>query len=268
MNPQLEDLACLYVLDRLDPVERAKIEAVISQDPALAELVGRLEEAVEREVLELPRFEAPAGLLPRIEGEVGNRVAAFPWGGAARWAAAALVAFSVSLFAVRSLRQSASVSPGFMVVGLDAHQALRSELPQAAGLSRDARFIELASLAERYWQAPDALPFKSGPQARPGPGYALYDPSSSQGFIGVRHLPEAQGAKRYHLWIVDSRTGKVQEAGMIPVGKSAEGLYFFSVPPPPGSPASTLGFFVTEEDAGGAAPSSPRGRIVLGNDTL
>ena len=155
-----------------------------------------------------------------------------------------------------------------MVVGLDAHRALRSELPESAALSKDARFIELASLAERYWQAPDLLPFKSAQGARPGSGYALYDPASSQGFIGVRRLPEARGAKRYHLWIVDSRTGEVREAGMIPVGKSAEGLYFFSVPAPAGSPASTLGFFVTEEDAGGAAPASPHGRVVLGNDTL
>ena len=272
MNSQLEDLACLYVLDRLDRIERARFEAILGQDPELAKLVQRFEEAVEREVRLLPRHEAPVGALARIEAQVAAPgapgIAAFPWTSVARWAVAALIAFSVGIYAVRNVRRAASEAPGFMVVGLEAHQALRSQVPESPGLSKDARFIELASLAERYWEAPDSLPFKAGSAAKAGRGYALYDPVSSQGFVAVRHLPQAKGEKRYHLWIVDSRTGEVREAGMIPVTQSAEGLYFFSVPAPAGSPSSTLGFFVTEEDTGEANPASPRGRVVLGNATF
>lgn len=47
MNPQLEDLACPYVLGQLDADQRATFEAQLSSDSALASLVKKIEAAMD-----------------------------------------------------------------------------------------------------------------------------------------------------------------------------------------------------------------------------
>lgn len=47
MNPQLEDLASLYVLNRLDAGERSTFEAQLSANAALATFVRKIEAALD-----------------------------------------------------------------------------------------------------------------------------------------------------------------------------------------------------------------------------
>jgi anti-sigma-K factor RskA len=47
MNPQLEDLASLYVLGRLSAGERTAFEARLSSDSSLAALVRKIEAALD-----------------------------------------------------------------------------------------------------------------------------------------------------------------------------------------------------------------------------
>jgi hypothetical protein len=129
----------------------------------------------------------------------------------------------------------------------------------------DASFIQLASLAERYWKRPEDLPVKMAPDGPSGRGYALFDPGTNEGFIAIRHLPEAEDGKRYHLWVVDMDSGKVREAGALPLTGSSRGLYFFSVEPASGAPSGRVDFFVTAEDGSGPEPTAPRGKVVLGD---
>ena len=276
MNPQLEELAFLHALDQLDPSERAAFEARLDHDAALAELVRELQDAVDRYVRELPRHEPPAGLLARIEARIGHpEVRRNPrspalWSVVARWGIAAVIAVGVGIIAVQSLRQAPlSAGRSLMVVGLEPHQSTLAELPLLTRpQNADARFIQLASLAEQYWEKPEDLPFKMASSGQGGRGYALFDPASNQGFIAVRHLPAVGEGKRYHLWIVDSASGQVREAGVLPVTDPASGLYFFTVAPIEGARPGKFGFFVTAEDVSVAIPDQPRGKVVLGNKTI
>jgi anti-sigma-K factor RskA len=276
MNTQLEDLACLYVLDRLDACERAAFEARLPGDPALAATVREVEASLSRRIHALPRHEPPAGTLARIEARIDGLAAggARPsprgsstlWASAARWGIAAVIAVGVGILAVQSLRRPAAARPYVIVVGLDSLRSTLAELPvQERPRSADASFIQLASLAERYWDKPDDLPVKLDSAGQSGRGYALFDPGSNQGFIAIRQLPAAAQGKEYHLWLLDTASGQIREAGVIPVAASARGLYFFSVLPAATATSGNPDFFVTAEDAGSTGSAQPRGKVVLGD---
>jgi len=66
MNSQLEELACFYVLDQLDPRDRAAFEARLLREPELAALVHELEGTLARNIRALPRSEPPVNLLARF----------------------------------------------------------------------------------------------------------------------------------------------------------------------------------------------------------
>jgi Anti-sigma-K factor rskA len=152
-----------------------------------------------------------------------------------------------------------------LVVGLDSVGSRLAELPvQDRPTNADASFIQLASLAEKYWEKPQDLPVRAAPARPGGRGYALFDPGSSQGFIAVRQLPAVEVGKQYRLWLVDTATGRVRSAGVLPSGAPDSGLYFFSVAPG-GAKADGLDFFVTAEDASGPDPAQPHGKVVLGD---
>jgi anti-sigma-K factor RskA len=271
MNPQIEELACLYVLDRLDWQERAAFERRLSHEPELAGLVRELESALSRRVHALPQVEPPAGLLAAIEARIDRqgkpRRATVAWSGAARWGLAAVTAIGVGILAVQSLRRppAAVERPYVLVVGMDSVGSRLAELPvQDRPTNADASFIQLASLAEKYWQKPQDLPAGSAPAGTGGRGYALFDPGSSQGFIAIRQLPAAEAGKQYRLWLVDTATGRIRSAGVLPSSAPDSGLYFFSVPPG-GAKTDRLDFFVTAEDASAPDPAQPHGKVVLGD---
>jgi anti-sigma-K factor RskA len=76
MNTETEKLACLYVLDRLDPSQTASFEARLLHDPELAAIVGELESALERHIRDVPQVDPPAGLLGRIDSRIDGLASA------------------------------------------------------------------------------------------------------------------------------------------------------------------------------------------------
>jgi len=271
MNSSLEDLACLYVLDQLDAHERAVFEARLLREPALAAHVRELEEGLARGVRALPARAPTAGLLPRIEEKIdrstaeaipfatrtgGARPAVPVWRTVAGWGIAAVIALSLATLALQSLRPPA---PHILVVGLDPDRNTFTELP-AAGPDPDARFMQLAALAQSYGQKPQAAP------ANRSQGYALFDPNSRQGFLAVRQLPALTENQRYHLWVADALTGRVRSAGTLPLAGLNSGLYSFALEPTDAPvPTAKLRLFITVETPETTAqPESPKGKVVLG----
>jgi hypothetical protein len=272
MNNDSEELACLYVLDQLGARERAAFEARLTKDPELSALVRELESALSRRIHALPQHEPPAGLLAAIEARIDRlpargRGTAALWTSAARWGIAAVIAVGVGIVAVQSLRRpAANERPYVIFVGMDSLSSTLTELPlKDRPQSADASFIQLASLAEKYWERPDESPVKSDSAGMSGRGYALFDPGSNQGFIAIRHLPAAGDGKLYHLWLLDATSGKVSQAGVLPAAAPTSGLYFFSVAPGGAGKLDRLNFFVTAEDASAADSAGPRGEVVLGD---
>lgn len=291
MNSQLEELATLYVLDQLTAAERTAFEARLLREPALAALVRELETTLARSIHALPPTPPPADLLARIETRIENSAdlapaaphadapdsAArarsrtfnfrFPAGAAGlfRWGLAAVIAVSLATIAVQSLRRPSS--PLVVVVGLDAHGSTVAELPfQPSARDPDARFIQLASLAEQFWASPDQLPLKRPAASVANRGYALFDPASQQGFIAIEQLPALAPAQRYHLWTVDTASGTVRDAGVLPLTANTRGLYSFSLADSADGKRGELKLFVTVEDV--ASPAQPRGKVVLGGAPL
>jgi len=278
MKESLEDLAGLYVLDQLDHPERVDFEARLLREPRLAAFVRDLESGLARGIRALPPREPPADLLGRIEEHLGPRkspavatpsVASFPWAGFARWGIAAVITVSLATLAVQSLRPSAA-RPVIVFVGLDANRNTFAELPaRASAQDPDARFIQLASLAENFWDQPNSLPVKTASASGNNRGYALFDPTSRLGFIAIEQLPVAGANQRYHLWIVDSGTERIHDAGILPLAGMNRGLYSFTLEPATGDKPDRPRFFITAEENNGAAPESqPRGKVVLGRQRI
>lgn len=273
MNPELEELAGRYVLDQLDDRERAEFEARLIGSPELTARVRELESAYARVVRELPRHEPPPDLLARIEAQLpeasARRVSPGPtpwfrrWRMAAGWGIAATIAVGVTTIAIQGLRRESR--PLILVVGLDSSQSTLAQLHVGErSANPDARFIQLASLAEKYWRNPEDLPVAMSASDQDGRAYAVFDPESNQGFIGIQHLPEPKPGTQYHVWIVDTATHRVREAGILPVGGSQGGLFSFSITPVNGEKSGRLRFFVTAEDNANGVSPTPQGRVVLG----
>lgn len=277
MNPELEELASRYVLDQLDDRERADFEARLIASPELTVRVRELEAAFARVIRELPRHEPPADLLGRIEARISvgpgreRRPEAGTWIRrwklAAGWGIAATIAVGVSTIAVQSLRRDAR--PLVLVVGLDSSRSALAQLHVGErGADSDARFIQLASLAEKYWKNPGELPVALPEAGQGGRAYAVFDPESNQGFIGVQQLPAPKPGTRYHVWIVDTATHKVREAGILPLDGSHGGLFSFSLSPADVGKPARLKFFVTAEDNSDQTSPLPRGQMVLGGSRI
>ena len=320
MNPQLEEIACLYVLDRLDPRERASFEACLRHNPQLASFVREIASTLDQGIRALPQVEPPAGLLAQIEARIDELPAeeAIPtwhgrsasgseqppdmgetpmppqtiaewhgrpargpetssnmgrkptplWITIARWGIAALIAVSAGTIAVQHLWHgpAAAGRPFVIIVGLDSRRSTLTELPlQKLPPDADASFVQLASLAEQFWEKPEDLPVKLRATGQGGRGYALFDPASSQGFVAVQQLPLIGHGQRYHLWMLDTVSGLIREAGVLPVTGSNSGLYSFSVVPISEAKPDRVDFFVTAEDTAAPESTRPSGRVVLGS---
>ncbi len=290
MNNTADDLASRYVLDQLDNRERAVFEARLLREPELAAAVRELEAGLARGIRSLPPVEPSADLLARIEEQIESNaeepspagielgpvlrplpsVLRSPWAVAARWGIAAVIAVSLATLAVQSVRHSRA-QPVFVVVGLDANRNTFAELPQSATIKdTDARFIQLASLANNYWSNPAAVPVKPESATGTNRAFALFDPASQQGFIAIEQLPALTPNQRYHLWVADASTGRVQDAGTLPLAGLNRGLYSFALDAPAdAAKPSRPQLFVTAEDISTPAqPDQPRGKVVLGQRTF
>jgi anti-sigma-K factor RskA len=275
MNESLEELACLYVLDQLDTHQRAVFQARLIREPELATFVRELESTLSRSIHALPQTEPPLSLLGRVEAQIaapGLLEKSLPshasrstisWPSFARWGLAALIALSLTTIAVQSLRRS----PTVVFVGLDSNRNIFAELSLGnSAKDPDARFIELASLAQKLWKRPGELPVKVDLTLAEGRGYALIDPSSKQGFIAVEQLPAIRENQRFHLWVLDPASGQTRDAGVLPLTGSNSGLFSFVVGPVDDPKSARPHVFITVEDGGAkAAPDQPRGKVVLGD---
>ena len=278
MNAHLEELASLYLLDQLDARERTAFEARLALDPELAALVRDLESTLARHIRALPQHPPSAGLLARIERQLDAPAAPSPAASAPspvsrlpssagvagifRWGLAAVIALGVATLAIQSLRRPAA-PPLMVFVGLDAEGSTLASLPLGQSLrDPDARFVQLARLAEKFWQHPDQLPVKSA-ASTDRRGYALFDPASRQGLIAIESLPAPTPTQRYHLWIVDTASGAIRDAGTLPHNPTPRGLYTFSTDDGSSPSSARLKFFLTVEDAK-TSFAQPRGPVVLG----
>ncbi len=279
MNSKFEEQATLYVLDSLDPGERAAFEAQLIQSSELAALVRELESALEREIRLLPQHPPAADLLTRIESNLDRpdaptsigESARSPIGIAfARWGIAAVIAVSTAILAVQSLRRPDFTHEPTMVLilGLNAEGSTLTQVPLPATSNAEGeRFIQLASFAENLLNNPNILP--DGPTVSDAAnGHALFDPASNQGFIAIRHLPEPAPGQLYHMWIIDTTSGRVTQAGVLPATHATSGLYSFAVTSPGRTTPPQLDFFVTSESASSTRFTEPNGKVVLGNKRI
>ncbi len=297
MTPQLEELACLYVLDQLDRSERAAFETRLAHDDDLAALVREFETTLAERIRLLPPHHPRADLLARIEAQldtpahVGRGLPTPPspaftdsllasrpplsppsrtlagWPTFARWtlAAAAAIALGAGTFFFLERQRAADAPPTVLIVGLDPQRSTVTEFQlreRASGA--DARFVQLASLAEQFWVSPENLPHASAATGARH-AYALFDPSTRQGFIAVQQLPAPAAGQRYHLWLVDTDTGRVIDAGSLPAATS-RGLYFFTIDPAAAPTPGPLNFLITAEDTAASLPPRPRGQAILGQN--
>lgn len=281
MTPSLEELACLYVLDRLDASERAAFETRLLHDPELAALAHDLERTLARRIQLLPQQEPPAEVLARIEARLDAPAAAafpppparftqagsnwVPWGLAAVFA----IGLGVTSMLLLNRPRAADANPVVLVFGLDPNRSTLAKVRlHERSDGADARFAQLAALADKFWDDPSGLPNASSGASPEARGYALFDPESRQGFIAVRQLPSPSDQRRYHLWLLDTATGRATEAGVIPATASNGGLYSFSLSPDTRSEARQFDFFITTEDASVAPPTQPSDRVILGEKRI
>lgn len=279
MNEDLEELATAYVLDELEPAARAEFEARLAHDAELTALVRDLEHALAARVGALPPQRPRATLLREIEARIGGPLAerrglaprhAFGWGLLGGLAAVVLVGVGFTVF--QSLHRTATPEhqrPTIVVVGLGSGRTSSARVPLNTTASNpDARFILLASLAEQYWEKPEKLPVAITPSPRSGRGYAVFDPGTNQGFLAVQHVPLLRAGQRYHLWLVDTATGSVRDAGVLPLDASTRGLFSFSLPGAPEKSGAQTGFFITVENSDFGAAAVPHGQVVLGKKPI
>jgi anti-sigma-K factor RskA len=287
MNHPREETASLYVFDQLEPDERARFEQELTRDPALAALVRDYEAALAAGIRSLPPRQPSPAVLEHLEEKIaaetssrrGGTVAstagspiAFPrfrWVTLAQWGVAAVVTLSLATLAIQSLRTPAQ--PVFVVVGLDANRNTFAELPLAGPVAQDAdsRFIQLASTAGSLWRNPEARPLPVAASSAGNHGYALFDPASQQGFIAIEQLPALTGSQRYHLWVIDDESGRIRDAGILPLVGANSGLYSFALDPAAGKQSARPNFFITVEDtAASSTPAQPSGKVVLGKNSI
>ncbi len=274
MNPNDQELACQYVLDQLSPEERAAFAARLRSEPELRAHVRGLERTLEARVAALPHRVPSPGVWNRIATEVAaetgarrnamstGRVSPKPqhaparysrwllWGGLA---AAILVTFGLTL----GRRLPPPAHGAVVVATLDegTSTSRRLDLPGQSTAEPEARFVQLAALAEKLWQ-------QSAPTHEGDRGYALFDPASREGFIGIQQAPALRPGQQYRLWVVDERSGEARDAGVLPMREASRGLYFFSLPEG-AAIGGKLSFMVTAEPEQ-STPAQPKGRVVLG----
>lgn len=277
MNPALEELASLYVLDELTPTERTAFEARLLQDPALAALVRELESALAARIRALPPCEPSPDVLARLETQLDRRGAAAgaEAGHAAGWrwavlggmAALLLAGVGVGLFRHAFPNVAGGGRPVVIIAALGSSRSASTELTLGRGpTGTDARFIQLASLAQRFWDHPDALPVKVVAAPGGSRGYAVFDPGTEQGYIAVRDVPVPAPGRRYHLWIADTASGRARDLGALPLATGTGGMYFFSATDLSERNPRRLTFFITTEPTTASPRALPRGSVVLGEN--
>ncbi|QYM79377.1 anti-sigma factor [Horticoccus luteus] len=228
MNEERTETASLYVLNLLEPEEARAFEQALRADPALAELVRKLEAGAATLAARVPPRTPP----PRVREQVWAaiqaskpaprkvpRVAWLGW-----WAAAAFAAIAVLL-------------------GVDRARVSRTPAvdPVATSLAR----LQVATLA----------PSAQGPAK--GSAAVAWDQAQQRGVITVENLPDAGAGHDYQLWVIDPSYKVPVSAGVLAVtdGKAQSEFSTAKVI------AAAQKFAISLEPKGGSA--TPTGAIVM-----
>lgn len=247
MNHTDDELACDYVLDRLDPTQRAEFEARLISDADLRQRVREYERGLAARISELPSRSPSrgvwAGITDKIDAAQGRTRPG--WGSVFKWGIAAVIALSLASIAVERWVDR----PTLVVVALDRGSLGPSHVSIArVGSGPNDAFAQLAAVAANHWE-----------DAKSPRSFVVYDPTTSQGFIAVRDLPAVAADSHYQVWILNRRTGISRPAGDL----TGSGLYSFAVDPLPGEGADDLRVIVTREK-GNALVREPGTDVVLG----
>lgn len=283
MNTNIEELASLYVLDKLTPKERRAFEERLEADTELVILVRELEAAFEEQITSLPQRKVPDNVFHKIEGRIQSQAPAsiqspvitlpistfIGWG----MAAALLLGVGITLFVTsrNSFNGVANNQPVVLVVGMNSGSSVLERLPSVLPIDESENFVQLAQMAENFWQHPEQLPanITKSPLANTlGSGYAVYDPQSKHGFIAIQKLPAQKAGKNYFLWLRDTKSNVLECAGIVPMREKDQGLYFFELDDDSPISGSLVAFFITEEDTSEQRLSQPKGELVLGSDHI
>ncbi|MBH55510.1 MAG: hypothetical protein CMI18_14365 [Opitutaceae bacterium] len=281
MNTNIEELASLYVLDKLSAEERQSFVELLENDTELILLVRELEAALEGQVRDLPQHPAPQGLFQRIQSRLKSEipeatprsVVSLPLSVFIGWgmAAALLLGIGLTLFVPSrdGLDSGVSSQSFVLVVGMDSQSSVVKTVPLVVPVDEIDNFVHLAQMAETYWQHPEQLPVRvdeSPLVGTLGSGYAVYDPNNKQGFIAIHKLPKRERGKNYFLWLKDANV--LECAGIIPMQEQDQGMYFFELEDSSPISSTLVSFFITEEDTADAELSQPSGELVLGSDHI
>ena len=282
MKPHLEELASLYVLDELNPEERAAFEQRLETDTDLLTLVRELEVAMEDQVRNLPQAAAPDHLFDAIQQKISpvtadapsKAVITIPWSTFTGWGMAAALLLGVGLTLLLTNRDSELTMPGsqpvVLLVGMDSQSAFVEAVPSQMPADELENFVQLAQMAETFWKHPEQLPERvQSPLANTkSSGYAVYDPQSKHGFIAIQKLPIQEDGKNYFLWLKDVGSNVLECAGIIPMQDREQGLYFFELDDNSILSSNKVAFFITEEASTEAELEKPSGELVLGSDHI
>ena len=282
MNVTTEELASLYVLDKLDPGQKRAFEVRLHADADLLQLVRELESALEDQIRALPQREPPGSSYERITSRIHTRepvplkqkVISIPWITLMGWGMAAilLLGLGLTLFLTSGRHLPASGSNSLvLIVGMDAQSNQWKTIPLDAPADASESFAQLAALAEELWKNPGHLP---GNTNEPNPantrrsGYTVFNPANKQGFIAIQQLPQPVAGKHYYLWVKDPFSNRLECAGLIPLQDANHGLYSFALPQDSEITSDQVFFFITEESSADPAATRPLGRPVLGTDHI
>jgi hypothetical protein len=284
MNEKTQELASLYVLDKLTPDECCSFEERLETDTELVLLLRELESAVEDQVRELPQYQAPGGLFSKIQSQVQTYQSVvdpkpfitISWATFAGWGMAAALLLGVGLTLLVTTRDE-SVPGGFngqpvlLIVGMNSDSSAFKTIPTVIPEDEFENFVQLTAMAENFWDHPEQLPTtinKSPLTNTRGSGYAVFDPQSKHGFIAIQNLPKQEKGKNYFLWLKDPQANVLECAGILPILEKNEGLYFFELDDNSPISSARVAFFVTEENTAEPKLSHPEGALVLGSDHI
>ncbi|MDA0349102.1 MAG: hypothetical protein O3C43_18815 [Verrucomicrobia bacterium] len=283
MNEKTQELASLYVLDKLTPDERSSFENLLETDTELVLLLRELESAVEDQVRDLPQYNAPDGLFSKIQSQVqpfpqvanSKPFITISWASFAGWGMAAALLLGVGLTLFVTNRDGpiagANSQPVLLIVGMNSDSSAFKTIPTVIPEDEFENFVQLTQMAEIFWAHPEQLPatINNSPLANTrGSGYAVFDPQSKHGFIAIQNLPRQEKGKNYFLWLKDPKANVLECAGIIPLLEKNEGLYFFELEDNSPISSARVAFFVTEENTSEPKLSHPKGELVLGSDRI
>ncbi|MEZ5274814.1 MAG: hypothetical protein R3F07_00375 [Opitutaceae bacterium] len=291
------DLAMQYALGILPKKQVPDFESQLRVDGELQDLVSEYQQINEWDARESPPAAPPvdgySGILEQLAfGEVEpatSRSRIVPFLGWAGWGLAAC--FAVAFFITRARNplvpaptfQPATGGSSIIVSELTTARPQLTSAPAETVLSRPAsggvelRVLELANLAEAFWSS--RLGEDSGGGARAlladarlrsreatenrSEGFTVFDRELRIGVIALDDLPEMKPNRSYHIW-ANGQPGEAPVwAGIIPVGESDGGMFFFDLTDSAADliQSQNLSFFITEESS--TTPRSPTGRVVL-----